>query len=223
MKTDCVGCFDLVNGTEEYRFVQAKSKNDFLVHDVMDLGSGEIRIGLDNGGGSGTFAAMMHGREKCEGGHQEKIEFLMFDIDRVLRAGGLFWLDNFHCVDEEKKMTLTRVIERFGYKKLKLVVGEKIVYFGKSQTYLSAVLQKPLKVRRMIQVMHTLLRALRKRKLHNGKFHDRPMGVGVNTNYMAECLAIVESVEIAVQRIILSSGDLNYSQWHYRRGCRRLV
>ncbi|KAF9604894.1 hypothetical protein IFM89_011176 [Coptis chinensis] len=96
MKTDCVGCFDLVNGTEKYRFVQAKSKNDFLVDDVMDLGSGGIRIGLDIGGGSGTFAAMMHGREKYE----------------------------------EKKMTLTRVIEQFGYKKLKWVVGENIVSSG---------------------------------------------------------------------------------------------
>ncbi|KAF9597450.1 hypothetical protein IFM89_018896 [Coptis chinensis] len=81
-----------------------------------------------------------------EGGRQEKIEFLIFDIDWVLRAGGLFWLDNFHCVDEEKKMTLTRVIERFGYKKLKWVVGEKIISSGKSQVYLSAVLQKPVRV-----------------------------------------------------------------------------
>ncbi|KAF5205586.1 S-adenosyl-l-methionine-dependent methyltransferases superfamily protein, partial [Thalictrum thalictroides] len=56
---DCVGCFDLVNGTEKYRFVKAKSKNDFLVDDVLALGSGGIRIGLDIGGGSGTFAARM--------------------------------------------------------------------------------------------------------------------------------------------------------------------
>ncbi|KAF9611007.1 hypothetical protein IFM89_026313 [Coptis chinensis] len=81
-----------------------------------------------------------------EGGRQEKMEFLMFDIDWVLRVGGLFWLDNFHCVDEEKKMTLTRVIERFGYKKLKWVVGENIVSSGKSQVYLSAILQKPVRV-----------------------------------------------------------------------------
>ncbi|KAF9621774.1 hypothetical protein IFM89_027628 [Coptis chinensis] len=162
MKTYCVGCFDLVNGTKKYRFVKAKSKNDFLVDDVMDLGSGGIRIGLDIGGGSGTFVAMMHDQRfpfydnvfdlvhavdsLGEGGHQEKMEFLMFDIDWVLRVGGLFWLDNFHCVDEEKKMTLTRVIERFGYKKLKWVVGEKIVSSGKSHVYLSAVIQKPVRV-----------------------------------------------------------------------------
>ncbi|KAF9601632.1 hypothetical protein IFM89_021098 [Coptis chinensis] len=171
MKKDYVSCFDLVNGTEKYRFVKAKSKNDFLVDDVMDLRSGGIRIGLDIGGGSGTFAAMMHGREKCnycnidtlnvdapfnefiaarglfpmffsldqrfpfydnvfdlvhvvdslgERGCQEKIEFLMFDIDRVLRDGCLFWLDNFHCVDEEKKMTLTRKPEEYNRTKLAL-------------------------------------------------------------------------------------------------------
>ncbi|KAE8704205.1 Transcriptional factor B3 family protein / auxin-responsive factor AUX/IAA-related [Hibiscus syriacus] len=53
------------------------------------------------------------------GGRPEKLEFLMFDVDRVLRAGGLFWLDNFYCSDDEKKRALTRLIERFGYKKLK--------------------------------------------------------------------------------------------------------
>ncbi|KAF9611452.1 hypothetical protein IFM89_032422 [Coptis chinensis] len=183
-------CF--AKAVNKYRFVKAKSKNDFLVDDVLDLGSGGIRIGLDIGGGSGTFAARMaeknvtvvtptlnvdapfnefiaarglfpmffsldqrfpfydnvfdlvHAVDSLgERGRQEKMEFLMFDIDRVLRAGGLFWLDNFHCVDEEKKMTLTRVIELFGYKKLKLVVGGKMVSSGKSQVYLSAIFQKP--------------------------------------------------------------------------------
>ncbi|CAN4126773.1 unnamed protein product [Withania somnifera] len=80
------------------------------------------------------------------GGRPEKLEFLVFDIDRVLRAGGLFWLDNFLCSNEDKKNALTRLIERFGYKKLKWVVGEKINGSGKSEVYLSAVLQKPVRV-----------------------------------------------------------------------------
>jgi hypothetical protein len=82
------------------------------------------------------------------GDKPEKLEFLMFDIDRILRAGGLFWLDNFYCADDEKKTALTRLIERFGYKKLKWVVGEKIdtAGSGKSEVYLSAVLQKPARV-----------------------------------------------------------------------------
>lgn len=77
------------------------------------------------------------------GGRAEKLEFLMFDIDRVLRAGGLLWLDNFHCSSDDKKRALTRLIERFGYKKLKWIVGERINGSGNSEVYLSAVLQKP--------------------------------------------------------------------------------
>ncbi|PKA53408.1 hypothetical protein AXF42_Ash012350 [Apostasia shenzhenica] len=90
--------------------------------------------GLDEGGAAGM------GRTR-----PEALEFLMFDIDRILRAGGLFWLDNHLCVDDERKRTVTRVIERFGYKKLKWVVGEKADAgsSGKTQVYLSAVLQKP--------------------------------------------------------------------------------
>lgn len=78
------------------------------------------------------------------GGKPEKLEFLLFDIDRVLRAGGLFWLDNFYCATDEKKRDLTRLIEKFGYKKLKWVVGEK-AGSGKSELYLSAVLEKPVR------------------------------------------------------------------------------
>lgn len=81
------------------------------------------------------------------GKKQEKLEFLMFDADRILRAGGLFWIDNFYCANEEKKIALTRFIERFGYRKLKWVVGEKVDSFGsgKSEVVLSAVLQKPVR------------------------------------------------------------------------------
>ncbi|ONK80201.1 uncharacterized protein A4U43_C01F15010 [Asparagus officinalis] len=90
--------------------------------------------GLDEGGAEGMGL-----------GKAEAMEFLMFDIDRVLRAGGFFWLDNYLCVDDERKRTVTRLIERFGYKKLKWVVGEKADSSGKgkAQVYLSAVLQKP--------------------------------------------------------------------------------
>ncbi|CAL0322357.1 unnamed protein product [Lupinus luteus] len=194
LSRECIGCFDLVNGYENKRFIKAKSKNDFLVDDVLALGSGGIRIGFDLGGGSGSFAATMADRNVTVvtttlnidapfsefisarglfplyislghrfpfydnvfdliragsaldiGGKPEKLEFLMFDIDRVLRAGGLFWLDNFYCAKEEKKQALTRLIEKFGYKKLKWVVGEKVDSFGsgKSEVVLSAVLQKP--------------------------------------------------------------------------------
>ncbi|KAJ6399577.1 hypothetical protein OIU77_020184 [Salix suchowensis] len=92
---------------------------------------------------------LIHASSGLDGGDRpEKLEFLMFDIDRTLRAGGLLWLDNFCCADDEKKTALTRLIERFGYKKLKWVVGEKVETAGsrKSEVYLSAVLQKPARV-----------------------------------------------------------------------------
>lgn len=195
LNRDCVGCFDLVNGYENQRYVKPRGKSDFLINDVLALGSGGIRIGFDLGGGSGSFAARMaeknvtvvtatlnidapfsefiaargvfplylsldhkfpfynnlfdlvHAGSGLDvGGRPEKLEFLMFDIDRILRAGGLFWLDNFYCASDEKKMALTRLIERFGYKKLKWVVGDKGNGSGKPEVYLSAVLQKPVRV-----------------------------------------------------------------------------
>ncbi|KAJ8750051.1 hypothetical protein K2173_013966 [Erythroxylum novogranatense] len=197
LSRECVGCFDLVNGYENKRFVKARGKTDFLVDDVLALASGGMRIGFDIGGGSGTFAARMAERNVTvitntlnidgpfsdfiaarglfplylsldhrfpfydnvfdlihassgldDGAKLEKLEFLMFDLDRILRAGGLFWLDSFYCANEEKKNTLTRLIERFGYKKLKWVVGEKVdgTASGKSEVYLSTVLQKPVRL-----------------------------------------------------------------------------
>ncbi|XP_050237919.1 probable methyltransferase At1g29790 [Mercurialis annua] len=197
LSRDCVGCFDLANASENQKFVKVRSKNDFVIDDVLALASGGIRIGFDIGGGSGSFAARMAERNvtvitntlnvdapfsefvAARGlfplylsldhrfpfydnvfdlvrtssgldveGKSEKLEFLMFDIDRILRAGGLFWLDNFYCGDDEKKRTLTRLLERFGYKKLKWVVGEKVdgAGSGKAELYLSAVLQKPTRV-----------------------------------------------------------------------------
>ncbi|KAG9443082.1 hypothetical protein H6P81_018936 [Aristolochia fimbriata] len=91
---------------------------------------------------------LVHTSKLSDGAPVEKLEFLMFDIDRVLRVGGLFWLDNYYCVDDESKKTLTRLIEKFGYKKLRWVVGEKAdsSRSGKSQVYLSAVLQKSVRL-----------------------------------------------------------------------------
>uniref|UniRef100_A0A7N0ZR35 S-adenosyl-L-methionine-dependent methyltransferase n=1 Tax=Kalanchoe fedtschenkoi TaxID=63787 RepID=A0A7N0ZR35_KALFE len=195
LNRDCVNCFNLTNGNENQRYVRARSKYDFLIDDVLGMGSGGIRLGFDVGGGSGNFAArmaernvtvvtatlnvdapfsefiaarglfplylsldhrfpfydgvfdMIHAASGLDvGGRPEKLEFLMFDIDRVLRAGGLFWLDNFYCANEEKKKALTGLIERFGYKKLKWVMGDRVDKAGKSEVYLSAILQKPLRV-----------------------------------------------------------------------------
>ncbi|XP_068645918.1 probable methyltransferase At1g29790 isoform X1 [Aristolochia californica] len=91
---------------------------------------------------------LVHTSKLSDGAPVEKMEFLMFDIDRILRVGGLFWLDNCSCIDDESKKTLTRLIEKFGYKKLRWVVGEKAdsSRSGKPLVYLSAVLQKPVRL-----------------------------------------------------------------------------
>ncbi|XP_022859495.1 uncharacterized protein LOC111380229 [Olea europaea var. sylvestris] len=195
LNKDCTDCLNIVNGYETQIYVKAKGKNDFLIDDVLAMGSSRIRVGFDISGGSGTFAARMAERNVTVvtatlnvdapfnefiaarglfplylsldhrfpfydnvfdlvhvangldvSGRTEKLEFLMFDIDRILRAGGLFWVDNFHCYNDDKKRALTRLLERFGYKKLKWVVGEKVNSSGKSEVYLSAVLQKPVRI-----------------------------------------------------------------------------
>ena len=61
-----------MNGCENQRYVKPRGKNDFLIDDVLALGSGGIKIGFDLGGGSSTFAAVMaeknvtvsHGKEE---------------------------------------------------------------------------------------------------------------------------------------------------------------
>lgn len=80
----------------------------------------------------------------------DMLEFFMFDVDRVLRAKGLLWLDNYYCAGDENKRTITRLVERFAYRKLRWVVGEKKVEGsdigrGRPQIYLSAVLEKPVR------------------------------------------------------------------------------
>ncbi|KAJ0966951.1 hypothetical protein J5N97_023868 [Dioscorea zingiberensis] len=151
-------------------WLKPRGKNDFLIDDVLKMGKGAIRTGLDISGGTGDYAARMAERNVTiistsvdpdsgavtaargvfpllmnpagrfpfhdsvfdlvhttkgldEGAvdrtKSEGMEFLMFDIDRVLKTRGLFWLDNYQCVDDEKKRAVTRLIESFGYKKLK--------------------------------------------------------------------------------------------------------
>ncbi|PWA52188.1 S-adenosyl-L-methionine-dependent methyltransferases superfamily protein [Artemisia annua] len=146
LNKDCAGCFDLRKSGNEYaRFVKSKDApfNEF----IAARGLFPLYLSLDHRFPfyDNVFDIIHVGNGLDVGGRYEKLEFLMFDIDRVIRAGGLFWLDNFLCSNEEKRKNLTRLIERFGYKKLKWVVGEKINGSGNSEVYLSAVLQKPIR------------------------------------------------------------------------------
>ena len=100
------------------------------VFDLVHVGT----TALDEGGAPALGQA----------GTEEALEFFMFDVDRVLRASGLLWIDSYMCHSEERRQVVLRLIRRFGYKKLKWVAGEK-AGTGSSKTamYISAVLQKP--------------------------------------------------------------------------------
>uniref|UniRef100_A0ACD5XQR6 Uncharacterized protein n=1 Tax=Avena sativa TaxID=4498 RepID=A0ACD5XQR6_AVESA len=77
-----------------------------------------------------------------QAGTPEALEFFMFDVDRVLRVGGLLWIDSYLCQSEERRRVVVKLIERFGYKKLKWFAGEK-AGAATASIYLSAVLRKP--------------------------------------------------------------------------------
>ncbi|KAL6606252.1 hypothetical protein ACP70R_041905 [Stipagrostis hirtigluma subsp. patula] len=100
------------------------------VFDLVHVGT----TALDEGGAPALGLA----------GSEEALEFFMFDVDRVLRAGGLLWIDSYMCHSEDRRQVVVKLIGRFGYKKLKWVVGEKSgTGSAKTALYLSAVLQKP--------------------------------------------------------------------------------
>ncbi|URE44877.1 hypothetical protein MUK42_15158 [Musa troglodytarum] len=155
---------------------------------------GSVRIGLDIGGGSGTFAVRMRERNvtivsttmNLNGPFSSfmaargvvplylsvsqrlpffdntldlvhsmhvlsnwipttLLHFTLFDIYRVLRPGGLFWLDHFFFV-EPQMGEYVPVIDCVGFKKLRWEVGRKLDRGPElREMYISALLQKPLK------------------------------------------------------------------------------
>lgn len=199
---DCKDCFDLDGGPERYRWVKPnatdKKRNplNFSVDEVLLAASppGSVRIGLDIGGGSGTFAVRMrehgvtvvattvnlngpfssfvaargvvplyvsvaarlpffdntldivHSMHVLSGWIPPvALQFALFDVYRVLRPGGLFWLDHFFC-GEAEMATYVGVVESIGFGKLRWVTGRKLDRGpDRKEMYLSALLDKPLK------------------------------------------------------------------------------
>ncbi|CAO2186681.1 unnamed protein product [Urochloa humidicola] len=79
------------------------------------------------------------------GGGMMTMEFALFDVYRVLRPGGLFWLDHYPCpAGAEANATLApMMLGRVGFRKLRwnAARGKK----GKEeQWYVSALLEKPM-------------------------------------------------------------------------------
>lgn len=185
-------------GVEKSRFLGYKSDLDLPISQLLDLAKASksvLRLGLDIGGGTGTFAAQMKlqnvtvvtttmnlGAPYSEAvalrglvplhvplqqrlpvfdgvvdlvrcGHAVNrwipltaMEFLLFDVDRVLRGGGYFWLDHFFSKKLDLEKVYTPLIGKLGYKKVKWAVANKTDSSGvkNGEVYLTALLQKPV-------------------------------------------------------------------------------
>ncbi|XLT05404.1 hypothetical protein HN51_044153 [Arachis hypogaea] len=53
------------------------------------------------------------------------MEFLLFDVDRVLRGEGYLWIDRFFSKGVDLEKLYAPLIEKLGYKKVKWVTGNK--------------------------------------------------------------------------------------------------
>lgn len=183
---------------EKSRFLEYKSDLDLPISQLLQLAKSAksvIRLGLDIGGGTGTFAAQMKMQNvtvitttmnllapyneaaalrgliplhmplqqrlpifdgvvdlvRC--GHAVNrwipltvMEFMFFDVDRVLRGGGYFFLDHFFSKKADLDKVYTPLIGKLGYKKVKWAVANKTDSSGlkNGEVYLTALLQKPV-------------------------------------------------------------------------------
>eukprot|EP00850_Spirogloea_muscicola_P015496 SM000119S25639 [mRNA] locus=s119:147678:150443:+ [translate_table: standard] len=165
----------------------------FTMEQVLQHKPHGIRIGLDVGGGTGTFAANMRERgitivttgmnsgapfletialrglpalhlphkqrlpffdgtldliHQMHSVHelpQPELKLLLLDWDRILRPGGLLWIDNYYKSKQEMPSFLA-VFEMLSYVKLEWRVFDKTsATFAAEEQYFSAVLEKPHK------------------------------------------------------------------------------
>ncbi|XP_022714468.1 uncharacterized protein LOC111274078 [Durio zibethinus] len=190
---DCKDCFDL-QGREKRRWLYDRGLDYGIDQVLQTKPAGTIRIGLDIGGGSGTFAARMRERNitiitssmNLDGPFNSFIasrglipihvsisqrlpffentldivhsmhvlsnwipdatlELTFYDIYRVLRPGGLFWLDHFFCQGSQLNQTYAPMLGRIGFKKLRWNFGKKLDRgSNKNEWYFSALLEKPM-------------------------------------------------------------------------------
>ncbi|KAM1640207.1 hypothetical protein ACFX15_009958 [Malus domestica] len=66
------------------------------------------------------------------------LDFILFDWDRILRPGGLLWIDRFFCVRKDLDDFMYMFLQ-LRYKKHKWAISPK----SKDEIYLSALLEKP--------------------------------------------------------------------------------
>jgi hypothetical protein len=70
------------------------------------------------------------------------LDFVVFDWDRVLRPGGLLWIDRFFCAAPDLDDYLY-VFSQLNYRRLRWVVKPKTDHADRDELYFSAVLEKP--------------------------------------------------------------------------------
>ncbi|PWA91589.1 S-adenosyl-L-methionine-dependent methyltransferase [Artemisia annua] len=70
------------------------------------------------------------------------LDFILYDWDRVLRPGGLLWIDSFFCLKEDLDDYLDG-FRMLRYKKHKWVVVPKVDKDDDREVFFSAVLEKP--------------------------------------------------------------------------------
>ncbi|XP_018718011.2 uncharacterized protein LOC104419437 [Eucalyptus grandis] len=187
----CSDCFDLSKRGWEVPANESESA-EFTIDQVLALKPSEIRVGLDFGPSTGSFAALMRERNVTVATatlnlgapfnevialrgllplyisvgsrlpffdntldivHSslfldgwvgtELLQFVLFDWDRVLRPGGLLWVDRFFCKKEDVKMYVEE-FERLRYKKLLWRVVPKSDKL-EDEFFFSAVLEKPIR------------------------------------------------------------------------------
>ncbi|KAK9224024.1 hypothetical protein WN944_012473 [Citrus x changshan-huyou] len=176
-------------------FLAFKSELDLPVTQFLDLAKAAnsvIRLGIDVGGATGSFAARMKlynitiltttmnlGAPYSEAaalrglvplhvplqqrlplfdgvldvvrcGHAVNrwipvimMEFLFYDVDRVLRGGGYLWLDRFFSKASDLEDVYGPLIGKLGYKKVKWATANK-PNSKNGEVYLTALLQKPV-------------------------------------------------------------------------------
>ncbi|MED6108758.1 hypothetical protein PIB30_027168 [Stylosanthes scabra] len=184
--TKCTGCFEMEK--EKLKWVTNSSLSaDFMISDVLKIKPGEIRIGLDYGIGTGTFAARMreqnvtivstalnigapfnemialrgliplyvtlnqrlpffdntmdliHSTGLMDGWIDLLLlDFVLYDWDRILRPGGLLWIDRFFCNKKDLDDYMYMFLQ-LRYKKHKWAISSK----SKDEVFLSALLEKP--------------------------------------------------------------------------------
>ncbi|KAJ6886213.1 hypothetical protein NC651_026789 [Populus alba x Populus x berolinensis] len=188
--------FDLNN--EISKFITYKTELDLPIPQLLQVAKSAnsvIRLGIDIGGATGTFAARMkqynvtvvtttmnvnvpnnevvamrglvplhvplqHRLPVFDGvvdlvrcGHAVNrwmpltvMEFLFYDVDRVLRGGGYLWFDHFFSKRADLDKVFGPLIGKLRYKKVKWAVGNKTDSSGlkNGEVYLTALLKKPV-------------------------------------------------------------------------------